>query len=158
MKKAYLENKDIYLRFAEYEDIEDLFEWRNDQDTKKASFNSNEIDIKEHKKWFKESFINPKRNIFIICDKQCNKLGQIRFDKKGDSAEVDITINPKYRSQGIGTLTLNKYSKYYLNNFTVKRLIARVKTNNIPSLNTFEKAGFKIHKKIDKYIELRYEK
>lgn len=158
MKKIFQENSNIYLRFAEYEDIEDLFEWRNDEDSKKASFNTNEIDIKEHNKWFKESLANPERNIFIICDKHCNKLGQIRFDKKKDRAEIDIIINPKYRNKGIGTLVLTKAPKYYLDNFAVKKLVGKVKTSNIASLKAFEKAEFKIYKKFEGYVELRYEK
>jgi len=158
LKKVFQETSEIYLRFAEYGDLEDLFRWRNDKDTRKASFNSNKIDIEEHAKWFKKSLLNPEGNIFIICDKNCNKLGQIRFDKKKDYAEVDITINPKHRNQGIGTLALTKFSKCYLNNFFVKRLVGRIKMNNVSSLRAFEKAGFKFHKKIDEYVELWYKK
>ena len=156
MKKLFQETSEIYLRFAQYEDLEDLFEWRNDEDTREASFNTNEIDINEHDKWFKGSLVNPEKNIFIICDKNCNKLGQIRFDRKGDSAELSITINPNYRNQGIGTLVLTKASKYYLDNFTVKKLVGKVKTSNIASLKAFEKAGFKIYKRFGEYVELSY--
>lgn len=158
MKKVFQETSEIYLRFAEYEDMKDLFEWRNDEDTKKYSFNVKQIDIKEHNKWFKESLANPERNIFIICDKHCNKLGQIRFDREKDRAEIDITINPRYRNKGIGTLVLTKASKYYLDNFAVKKLVGKVKTSNIASLKAFEKAGFKIYKKFEECIELMNEK
>ena len=72
MEKVFRKTSEIYLRFAEYEDLEDLFKWRNDEDTKKASFNTNQIDINEHREWFKNSLVNPERNIFIICDKNCN--------------------------------------------------------------------------------------
>jgi len=158
MKKVFQETSDIYLRLAEYVDLNDIFEWRNDIETRKASFNTKEIDIKEHTRWFKSSLLNPERNIFIICDINCNKLGQIRFDRKVDCAEISIIINPKYRNQGIGTLVLTKSSESYLNNFSVKKLVGKVKLNNTSSLKTFEKAGFKIHKKLDECIELNYEK
>lgn len=156
MNKVLLENKNIYLRFAEYDDSKDIFTWRNDELTRKSSFNTDEINIKDHERWFKESLANPNRTIFIIVDAQCNKLGQIRFDRKGESAEVAITINPKYRNQGIGSFGLTKAAQCYSNKFFVKRLVGKVKTNNIASLKTFEKAGFKIYKTFEDYIELTY--
>lgn len=158
MKKIFQKPSDLFIRFAEHEDLKDLFIWRNDEETRKASFNTDEININDHKIWFKESLANPNINIFIICDKQCNKLGQIRFDKNKDTAEIDITTNPKYRNQRIGTLALCKLSNVYINNFNVKRLVGKVKKDNIASLKAFEKAGFKVHKEHDEYLELWYEK
>jgi RimJ/RimL family protein N-acetyltransferase len=158
MKKLFQDNNEIYLRFAELEDLNDLFKWRNDESTRQASFNTNNISFEEHKKWFEETLADPKRNLFIICDKQFNKLGQIRFDKKNDVAEIDVTINPNYRNQGIGSLALFKASHIYIYNFGGKQVIAKVKKDNISSLKAFEKAGFKMHEKHDDYIELWYEK
>lgn len=156
-KKVFQKNSILYLRFAEPEDAKDLFIWRNDEATRKASFNTTEINFEEHKKWFEQTLADPKRNLFIICDKDCNKLGQIRFDKKNNVAEIDVTINPNYRNQGIGSLALLKASHIYINNFGVKQVIAKVKKENTASLKAFQKAGFKIHEKHDDYIELRYE-
>ena len=157
MKKALGENKNIYIRFAEPSDLKDLFRWRNDKATRKASFDTDEITIEQHTKWFKKSLTNINRNIFIICDKHCNKLGQIRFDKKIDTAEIDITINPKYRNQGIGALSIFKSSNIYVNNFDIKKIIAKVKKNNTKSLKAFEKADFRVYREYDDYIELWYE-
>ena len=158
MKKTYPEDFRIYLRFADFEDAEDLLKWRNDENTRNASFNTKEINVEEHKKWFKESLRNPERNIFIICDMNCHKLGQIRFDKIGDSAEIDITIDTDFRHQGIGSIALKKASKCYMDNFHVDRLIGKVKTDNIASMKTFENAGFIVSNELDEYVEFRYER
>ena len=158
MNKVSQKNRCIYLRFAGYDDSSDIFTWRNDKETRKLSFNTEEINIKDHEIWFKESLANPYRNIFIIIDAQCNKLGQIRFDRKKEIAEVSITINPKYRKQGFGSAGLTKAVQCYFDNFTVKLLVGKVKADNIASLKAFEKAGFKIHKDFTDYIELCYEK
>jgi RimJ/RimL family protein N-acetyltransferase len=157
-KKAFQKTSMLYFRFAEPEDVEDLFIWRNDNITRQASFNTAQISFEEHKKWFEETLADPKRNLFIICDKQCNKLGQIRFDKKEDIAEINITINPNYRNQGAGSLALSKSIIIYNNNFDVKQVIAKVKKDNTASLKAFQKAGFQIHKDFNGYIELQYEK
>ena len=92
MNKVSQKNRCIYLRFAEYYDSSDIFTWRNDKETRKLSFNTEEINIKDHEIWFKESLANPYRNIFIIIDAQFNKLGQIRFDRK---KEIDEVIGKK---------------------------------------------------------------
>jgi RimJ/RimL family protein N-acetyltransferase len=156
-KKVFQKNSILYFRFAEPQDVKDLFSWRNDSATRQASFNTAEISFEEHKKWFEETLADPKRNLFIIFDNECNKLGQIRFDKKGDIADIDVTINPNYRNQGIGSLALSKSIIIYNNNFDVKQVIAKVKKDNVASLKAFEKAGFKMHEKHDDYIELWYE-
>ena len=147
MKKTYQKDSDIYLRFAENEDKIDLLNWRNELETRKASFNTEKIDQKDHERWFNNSIKNKKRNIFIICDKNCNKLGQIRFDRGNDTAEVDISLNPKYRNLGVGSLALSKGANRYINNFNINILVARVKSNNIASVKALQKAGFKIYKK-----------
>ena len=158
MKDVSQKIDQIYLRFAEHGDIEDLYKWRNDEETRRFSFNVNPITFEEHKDWFLKSLSNPKRSIFIIFDKNFKKLGQIRFDKEKDQAEVDININPEYRGKGIGALALIKTSQFYLNNFEVEQLIAKVKNENIASIKAFKKANFKIHKRFEDYIELRFKK
>jgi UDP-2,4-diacetamido-2,4,6-trideoxy-beta-L-altropyranose hydrolase len=156
-KKVFQKTSMLYLRFAEPEDVKDLFNWRNDPATRQASFNTDEISFEEHKKWFEETLADPKINLFIICDKDCNKLGQIRFDKKEDFAEINITINPNYRNQGVGSLALSKSLGIYINNFDVKQVIAKVKKDNVASLKAFQTAGFQIHEDFTDYIELQYE-
>jgi len=158
MKDASQKTDQIYLRFAEHKDIDDLYKWRNDEETRNYSFNVKPITFEEHKDWFLKSLLNPKRNIFIIFDKNFRKLGQIRFDKEKDQAEVDIIINPEYRGKGIGALALRKSSQLYLNNFKVEQLIAKVKNENIASLKAFKKANFKVHKRFEDYMELRFKK
>lgn len=158
MKDAYQKTNQIYLRFAELEDIEDLYKWRNDEETRKYSFNVDPITYEEHKDWFLNSLSNPKRKIYIIFDKNNKKLGQIRFDKEKDWAEVDITINPEYRGKGIGSLALRKSSQLYINNFKVEQLIAKVKKDNIASLKAFKNANFEIYKSFEDYMELRFKK
>jgi len=157
MNKVSPKNRKIYIRFAETDDSEDVYNWRNDEKTRQASFHTEEIKTRDHQRWFKDSLQNPDRNIFIIIDEQCQKLGEIRFDRKKKSAEISIIINPKYRNQGLGSECLTKIVRHYFHNFYVKRLVAKVKNNNIASLKAFEKAGFKIYKKFEEYIELRIE-
>ena len=118
---------ELFFRFVEPEDSDDLLRWRNDPITRKYAFDTTKVSKKNHIKWFNSSLVNPKRNIFIIMDKKGNKLGQVRFDKTEDFVEVDIAIDPDFRRKGIGTMVLEKSSRFYFDNFDVNYIIAKIK-------------------------------
>ena len=42
----------IYLREATIEDRDLLYEWANDPETRRASFNTDRINYEEHCRWF----------------------------------------------------------------------------------------------------------
>ena len=42
----------LFLRNATIEDAQDVFNWRNDPDTRANSFNKDEIDLESHMLWF----------------------------------------------------------------------------------------------------------
>jgi len=150
-----MSNIEIYIRFADKKDIDDLYEWRNDPVTRKNSFNSDYMNKKEHRKWLYESLKNPQRQIFILVSSTNEKIGQVRFDNKEyTEAEIDIAISPNYRGRGYGTNAIKKASDIYLNNFKVDNIMAKIKNDNIASIIAFKRAGFKENKKLKDYIEL----
>ncbi|MCK4589150.1 MAG: GNAT family N-acetyltransferase [Nanoarchaeota archaeon] len=150
-----MNNKKIYFRFVEDEDLDDFYRWRNDEVTRKFSFNTEEIPFKDHIKWFKASIINPKRTIFMAINEKREKVGQIRFDRDGNGAEIDINIGSDCRGQGYGTKTIIKGCRIYFNNFEVDYFIAKVKKDNLASRRVFEKAGFKKYSEQSNYLEFR---
>jgi len=149
---------EIFFRFASEDDLDDLFRWRNDPITRKCSFNTTKVTIEEHKKWFQASLENSKRNIFIVIDQNNNKIGHVRYDREGDTAELGVTVAPEARSKGFGTKILTESAEFYFNNFDVNTLIAKIKNENMASIKVFEKSGYTLHKKHDSYVELRKEK
>ncbi len=146
----------IFLRFATREDSDDLFRWRNDPVTRKYSFNTAKVPKKDHVRWFSSSLSNPRRNMFIVLDRENNKLGQVRFDREGRHAEIDIAIAPESRSRGIGTRVLKESARFYLDNFDVDYIIANIKHENIASVRAFEKSGYRLFKDHGEFVELRY--
>ena len=150
-----MENKYIYFRSAEKDDMQNLYNWRNDPDTRRASFNTDEITLEKHIEWFNNSLTNKNRNIFIMMNEKGKSIGQIRFDREDNIEEIDITIAPDYRNQGYGVQALREGCKMYFNDFDVDYVIAKVKKDNIASLMAFEKAGFKRHEEHEDHIELR---
>ena len=73
------------LKDATFEDWEFLLDLRNDESTKKNSFNGNLILEEEHKNWLRNSLKNKNRKIKILFDSVTEKkMGMIREDHLDD--------------------------------------------------------------------------
>ena len=97
----------ISLRNVTKDDGRLLFDWRNDPQKRKNSFNTAPLHWEEHLKWFEGKLKNPGTQIFILMAKE-NPVGQIRFDVNNDEALVDITVDSKARGKGYGSEGLRK--------------------------------------------------
>ena len=53
------------IRDINHNDLQDLFVWRNNYESRKMSFETKKITLEEHQKWFRESIKNP--NIASRC-------------------------------------------------------------------------------------------
>ncbi len=144
---------EIDLRPVERNDCRILWEWRNDPVTRKYAFNTECIPYETHKKWFENSLKNKNRHIFIVL-KEDERVGEIRFDinPQTKAADVDITIDPRYRGMCIGREALKKACSYAFKNLKIKKFIAKIKTSNKASLKIFEYVGFDIEKENDTII------
>ena len=143
---------DIFLRLVEEEDAKVLFDWRIDPTTRKYARNTEEFQFESHLKWLRASLRNPERSMFMAVDKGGNRIGQVRFDRDGRMAEIDIAVSPAMRGQGIGTMLLKKSCQNYLNNWDIDYLLAEVKKNNVASIGIFKKAGFEVYEKDNELV------
>ena len=132
---------EITLRFAERKDSLDILAWRNDPVTVRFS-PTGTVKLEDHLKWFEDKLSSLNTNIFIALQEQ-NKIGMIRFDREGRSAEVSINLNPDYRGKGYGKKCLEQAVYLYFTNFPVYELTARIMPENAASINIFTKIGFK---------------
>ena len=103
------------IRNINHNDLEDLFEWRNNFESRKQFFKKNKITLKEHQKWFEESMKNPNKE-FFIGEQNGIKIGVCRFDflEKENFSEVSININPAERGKGYSKQLLYSALKIYL--------------------------------------------
>jgi RimJ/RimL family protein N-acetyltransferase len=140
----------LSLRLAKGEDCELLWQWRNEENTRKWSFNIEPIPYEEHKKWFLNKLISADSIILIISEGQ-RDIGQVRFDKNSDgSAEVNINISTAENNKGHGSNALKIACQYAVSNFNITRVIAHIKDGNEASIKAFTKAGF-VNKGIQEY-------
>lgn len=133
----------IILRKAAEEDCEDIYKWRNDERTRRASFDSEYIFYEVHRDWLCKSLCNNERCLYIG-EKGKEKIGIVRLDKKNEqTVEFNINLAPQMRGKGYGSkmieLACDKFSKE--SDFR-GIIIARTKDSNVASIKAFKKAGF----------------
>ena len=131
-----------------------IWEWRNDNHSRKMFGNSKFIEWDEHSKWFKKFLEDEQNYIFLgIINKEA--IGVVRFeriDTTSDDYNVSINIGKLFRGKGLSKdllknsiLKLKEMSPNWVN------LIAKIKKYNKPSIFLFKSSGFKLTKNTKLY-------
>src|SRR5262249_60381912 len=92
---------EIALRPAGPADSHNVWSWRNDEETRHASFDSSPIDFRDHERWFAASLRDPKRKIYLVTA-DGRDVGVVRLDIDQRRAVVSIFLAPDCRGRGIG--------------------------------------------------------
>lgn len=132
---------DVALRPARLADCARIWEWRNDPETRQASFDAAPIPLETHEAWFRASLGRADRRLYVILA-EGRECGSARLDLAGGEAEVSIHLAPGYRGRGVGRAALERLAETAFGELGVGRLVARVKAGNAASLAAFERAGF----------------
>jgi len=129
------------LRKVKENDMEFLLSLANESEVRKNSMNQDVIDIETHKKWFLKKLTEIKNSTskMYIYEKNKQKIGQIRLDKKGIFFNIDISVIKINRGQGIAKAMLLELLKT-VNNINI---LAYVKNSNEASKSLFLSSGFK---------------
>jgi len=91
----------------------------------------------------------------MALDEAGNPVGQIRFDRDGDRAEIDIAVSPAARGKGVGTRLLKEGCRTYLGVNDVEYLLAEVNRDNTASIRIFEAAGFETHEETVERVRMK---
>jgi UDP-2,4-diacetamido-2,4,6-trideoxy-beta-L-altropyranose hydrolase len=139
-----IQNMKLRLREASISDGELLWKWVNDPAVRTSAFSSEPIHWNEHIQWLNHKLQDSNSHIFIAFDLQDQPIGQIRFDiKENQYVEIDISLDRNWRGIGYGKLLIEAAVDRIFNTMPVKTIYALIKSNNCPSIKSFEKAGFK---------------
>jgi len=143
--------ENILTRKAVAQDKKIVWEWWNDQLTRKMMKLNEYVPWENHTKWF-DNTINSDTRVLLVSIVEDKKIGVVRFDLKSkDIYEVSINLNPDFRGQGYGSKILQSSLKFFLEtNTETKKFFAMFKKINISSKKTFLKNGFVIIKSPDK--------
>ena len=132
---------DVTLRPARPDDCARVWTWRNDPDTRRASFDPTPVPFETHAAWFSASLGRPDRRLYVIIV-EGRDGGTARLDVAGGEAEVSINLAPECRGRGIGPAALERLAEAAFGELGLARLVAQVKSDNAASLAAFERAGF----------------
>ena len=118
-----MEDKSNHLTLRKVIDTDEslLFNWANDPDVRKWSFNQNIITLNEHRTWFNEKLKDSRCSMYLIfCG--CTPIGQVRFDDEGDFTRIDYSIERQYRGRKLGKRILDMAIKKY-QTYSKKKLL-----------------------------------
>jgi RimJ/RimL family protein N-acetyltransferase len=132
----------VSLRPASSVDAGCLHAWRNEAETRAASFDTSPIAWEEHVRWLDAKLANPRARVMIATDESGEEVGVVRLDASGDAAEISVSIDHRHRGHGIGTAVIRAGAALAMTELGARRVIARIRPENARSLRAFAGAGF----------------
>lgn len=152
-------NRILFVRPAQMADSKDLLRWRNDPLTRKMFRNNQPVSYASHSKWFSGKLAQNESYILIgiLADQSKERLGVVRFDKLTRAAcafEASLNIAPEARGKGYGAVLLIEAVRYISERLQQRHAcIAYVRHSNLPSIRSFERAGFTLASDGDEFIK-----
>lgn len=131
----------VTLRPALSSDAITLWRWRNDAQTRAASFSGDPVELAEHERWLQETLGRADRHLYVA-HAEGRDVATARLDVQGTEAVVSLTVAPEWRGRGIGTHVLRALVAEAFGAPGLRRLVAHVKADNAPSRSAFVSAGF----------------
>lgn len=143
---SYFSN--LKMRFAKTSDVDLYYNWANDKLVRQSSYNSSEIDYEQHVTWFTNKLRSSDCFFYLFSDEENIPAGQVRIDRSNDEIVIGISIDERYRGQGLGVQMLNLACSDYLSKYPEREIIAYIKEDNTASFKQFTKAGFSQAEKV----------
>jgi len=132
----------LTLRRAVVADRESMFEWRNNETTRKFFFDPAPVDWETHVAWL-DRLLSDEYVYLLLGEVAGEPVGVLRYDVVGDFAEVSVYLVPGRSGLGLGPKLLTEGTDWVRRNVVgVRHLKARIVCENRASFRAFEKAGF----------------
>lgn len=128
----------LSVRRATADDAELLFGWANEPSARSASLNPESIPWDTHVRWL-DGVLNSSTRTLLVGELRGTPLGQCRLDHGPGSALVSVSLDPRWRGQGLARPFLAAALREH--GLEVP-LVALVKERNDASLALFRGLGF----------------
>lgn len=145
----------VRLRRAGEADSDFLFNLRNEEEVRRNSFHTDQIDRSTHEAWLRHVLADENRELFIAENMESGEaVGQVRLDYEGDAGyEISYSVAPAWRGQHVGTIIIGVLMQMLTSAAGDTRVFARVKPENAASLAIFRSNGFRKVRETDDYVE-----
>tara|TARA_B100000989_G_C19395036_1_gene407418 strand:+ start:161 stop:619 length:459 start_codon:yes stop_codon:yes gene_type:complete len=146
--------KKLFLKKLNLEHKKILYKWYNLKSVLKNSTKGKKFSFKDHSAWFSKQLLS--ENIIKVIYMDNIPIGVIRLEKQNFTFLLSYMISPKFRRKGFALNAIHKFLKNFKSK-KVKKIVAIVKKDNIPSIKIFTKLKFnKINYRKNKNI-LKFE-
>jgi UDP-2,4-diacetamido-2,4,6-trideoxy-beta-L-altropyranose hydrolase len=156
----FLKGEKIWLRRASADDCIRLFEWNNESEARRLSFNSKVISWEEHNRWFISKFNDQNCVLYIGMNEEDNAVGMVRFDLEGEEAVISVNTDSSFRGKGYGTALIQLGTHKIISQKKITSIRTFIKSDNISSLKAFTNAKYRFNSNKDikgnKAIEMLY--
>jgi len=130
----------LAMRPASQGDIELYFNWANDPEVRRQATCSAPIAWSRHQEWFADKLADRCSQLFVLLAGAL-PVGQIRYDRKGDQAQIDYSLDVLVRGRGWGVSLVSMGNALVQASGPIQ-LRAEVKAGNQASRSVFVRLGF----------------
>ncbi len=132
----------LSLRRATIDDLEFIFQLRNESSVRESSTNTAEVGFESHSRWYNQKINDPNTYLFIMTI-DGKRIGQTRVDVQDNNGTISVATVKKHRGHGYGRLAIQNTCKLvFSEDQRVETIFAYIRLDNATSLKVFRKAGF----------------
>ena len=135
-----LEGHYINVRVLEREDLPLFTSWNNDPEFGGEFEKLEQRSLHEVEKWYET--LGPDEKWFIIEKKDGQKVGQIKYVKRGSCFTIGYRILPEERRKGYCTEAVKILVDFLFLSKDIVRIESEVNPENVNSWKVLENAGF----------------
>lgn len=131
---------ELRLRPACPDDVGLYFNWANEPEVRRQAIQAEPISWKSHQKWFSNKLTDSQSRLFVLLAGAL-PVGQIRFDRQGEEAQIDYSLDALVRQRGWGAQLVAMGTALFQQTDPI-RIRADVKVENHSSRAVFARLGF----------------
>lgn len=151
-----LKGKNIKLRPMTRDDLPRKVRWYNDPEIKKTLILDEDLQLEKTIAWFEKIQDSDSRLDLMIessYGQPIGVIGLVNIDRRHGTAEIFIVIGDRdYWAKGVMRHAESLLIHWAFSEFGLEKIWAHVRTNNIASIITMKKLGFKIEGTLRQHV------
>lgn len=139
----------LTYRTARLTDAQLYFDWANDPDTRRQSFNSAPITLETHIAWFTRKLADGNTLMLVFQNETGQAVGQVRFERTPvadmpDEVIISLSVDASQRGKGMAHQLIEQGCTICRSRWGEVTIHAYIKPENGASVKAFERAGFRL--------------
>ncbi|MBC5992147.1 UDP-2,4-diacetamido-2,4,6-trideoxy-beta-L-altropyranose hydrolase [Pontibacter cellulosilyticus] len=132
----------ITIRCVSENDLMLLFNWANDPEVRRYSFNTNPILLESHTRWLKTKLEDKQAKLYVA-EANGVPLAHVRFEVNDSRATISYLLGSDFRGKGMSHVVLQKcIVKLLQQNPKLVLIDGLVQPENVASIKAIMKVGF----------------